>query len=100
MDDSPAPDPFSRRMLARSPRKEDILDYSLVLASQGLKHWVEFDGREFGLSLEVADFAAAEVLLETYRQENRNFHQDQDIQANLDLFTAPLLFLIVPVFLA
>ena len=51
-------------ILVRSPRKEEILDVSLVLASQGIKHWIEFDGREFSLSVEEGSPPLARELLE------------------------------------
>jgi membrane associated rhomboid family serine protease len=104
MDDSELPDPGfpdpfrpARRELARSPRKQDILDLSLVLASQGLKHWMEFHGDEWGLTVDERDAPAAAALLETWRKENEGFSEAPPEAADLDLLIAPLLFLAVPV---
>ena len=98
MDDSePPPLTDPRRLLAHSPRKEEILDESLVLASQWLKHWIEFDGKDFRLSVEERDFAAAQELLDTYRQENAGFHETAPTPGTLELYLTPLLFLAIPV---
>jgi rhomboid protease GluP len=92
-------DPFrpERRELVRSPRKQDILDLSLVLASQGVKHWMEFHGDEWSLSVDERDAPAASALIETWRQENAGFGDAPAEAADLDLLVAPLLFLAVPV---
>ncbi len=85
-----------RPVLAHGPRKEEILDLSLLLASQEIKHWIEFDGREFFLSLDQNDFEAASELIRIYQSENRGF-LDQPIQlGQLQLYLAPLLFLALP----
>ena len=84
MDDAgrePLPDPEARalpgrKVLVRSSRKEEVLELSLVLASQGIKHWMEFDGREFVLTLEDAALPVAECLLEVYRSENEAFRDE------------------------
>jgi membrane associated rhomboid family serine protease len=98
MDEIDLPGPLlpPRRELIRSERKQDILDYSLVLASQGLKHWMEFDGSAWGLAVEERDAPLAASLIETYREENVGFGDAPPEQADLDLLVAPLLFLAVP----
>lgn len=98
-DEYPAQAPRPRRVLAHSSRKEEILDYSLMLASQGVKHWTEFDGVEYALSLEENDFPLAQELLELYRAENQGFQDEPEPLRALDLLVAPLLYLAVPSFL-
>lgn len=97
--DDPGTGPLEtgRREILRSPRKEDILEASLVLASQGLKHWMEFDGREYGLSLEESEEALGRRLLEEYRSENQAFGDEALPQGRLELFLAPVLHLAIPV---
>jgi len=99
MEDLEPFDPFrpARRELVRSPRKQDILDNSLVLASQGVKHWMEFHGEEWSLSVDERDAEPAAALIETWRLENEGFTEAPAEEADLDLLVAPLLFLAVPV---
>lgn len=105
MDDAgtePLPDPEDRglpgrKVLVRSSRKEEVLELSLVLASQGIKHWMEFDGREFVLTLEDASLPVAEGLLEVYRSENESFRDEAAPSGKLDLYLSPLVQLAIPV---
>ena len=97
-DEYPAEILPARRTLIKSGRKEEILDSSLMLASQGVKHWTEFDGKEYSLSLEEKDAPLAEKLLAIYREENRGFRDEDAGFRSLDLLTAPLLFLAIPAF--
>ncbi|MDB5102377.1 MAG: rhomboid family protein [Fibrobacteres bacterium] len=103
MDDSPlpiddsAPTAPPRHALEHSARKDEIMDYSLVLASQGIKHWMEFDGAEWSLTVDDAEAPLAKDLIETYRAENRGFQDAPPEERNLDLLLSPLLFLAVPV---
>lgn len=87
----------SRKELARSGSKQDILDCSLVLSSQGIKHWMEFDGGEWSLAVEERDGTLAAGLIETWRAENVGFQDAPPEAADLDLMVSPLLFLAVPV---
>jgi rhomboid protease GluP len=104
MDDSDFPglsepsDAFrpERRELARGEGKQEILDQSLVLASQGLKHWMEFDGNQWSLTVDERDAAPAASLLETWQAENEGFAEAPAEQLDLDLRLAPLVFLAVP----
>lgn len=73
------------------------MDYSLMLASQGIKHWIEFDGDEFNLSLDEKDMALAHELIDIYQSENRGFQEETPVQGNLDLLLAPVLFLAIPI---
>lgn len=86
----------ARRELARSPRKQEILDLSLVLASQAVKHWMEFDGREWSLAVEEGDADRASALLRAWKEENAGFGDAPVEHGDLGLMPAPLLFLAVP----
>jgi rhomboid protease GluP len=98
MDEFDLPDAFrpERRELARSEGKQEILDQSLVLASQGLKHWMEFDGSRWSLTVDEGDAAVAASLLETWQAENEGFAEAPAEELDFDLRLAPLLFLAVP----
>ncbi|HKP97591.1 MAG TPA: rhomboid family intramembrane serine protease [Fibrobacteria bacterium] len=87
----------TRRILIRSPRKEEAGEYSLLLASQSIKHWMEFDGDEWILSLEEKDARLAQELIDLYRTENRGFQDAPPERRDLDLLLSPLLYLAVPV---
>ena len=94
------PDTFEasppRHVLVQGSRKEEIMEYSLVLASQGIKHTMEFHGEEWSLSTDQSDARLAQDLLELYRSENRGFADAPPEQRDLDLLISPLLFLAVP----
>jgi membrane associated rhomboid family serine protease len=97
-DDNPLPeDAPVRHVLVHGSRKDEILDYSLVLASQGLKHWMEFDGAEWKLTIDGPEARIAQDLIELYRSENRGYQDAQPERRDLDLLVSPLLFLAVPV---
>lgn len=95
--DIPPPHGPARHVLIRSPRKEEVSEYSLLLASQSLKHWMEFDGEEWILSVDERDLALAGELVDLYRTENRGFRDPEPERRDLDLLIPPLLFLAVPV---
>lgn len=86
-----------RHVLVHGSRKDEILDYSLVLASQGLKHWMEFDGAEWKLTIDGPEARIAQDLIEIYRSENRGYQDEPPEIRDLDLLISPLLFLAVPV---
>ena len=89
-----------RKVIARSSRKEEILEHSLVLASQGIRHWMEFDGEQFILTLEEASVPLALEILDLYRDENQNFREGEELPpGQIELYLAPLLHLAIPVFL-
>src|SRR4051812_38166672 len=85
-----------RHILIHSSRKEEVGEYSLLLASQSIKHWMEFDGDEWILSLEERDALRAQELIDLYRAENRGFQEAPPERRDLDLLVSPLLFLAVP----
>lgn len=86
-----------RRVIARSARKEEILELSLVLASQGIRHWMDFDGSEYSLAMEEASLPVAQELLDLYRTENEQFREENLPPRNLELFLAPIFHLAIPV---
>ncbi len=86
-----------RHVLVHGSHKDEIMDYSLVLASQGIKHWMEFDGNEWRLSTDEPEARLAHDLIELYRSENRGFTDAPPEQRDLNLLLSPLLFLAVPV---
>jgi rhomboid protease GluP len=86
-----------RLELARSFQKHEIMDLSLVLASQGIKHWLEFDGAALILTIEDIDGLPAKNLIEIYRTENHGYQDPTLTPGSLELFLAPLIFLAVPV---
>ncbi|MEO6098007.1 MAG: rhomboid family intramembrane serine protease, partial [Fibrobacteria bacterium] len=78
-------------------RKGEIMDYSLVLASQGIRHWMEFDGAEWRITTDEREARLGQDILELYRNENRGFADPLPEKRDLDLLLSPLLFLAVPV---
>jgi membrane associated rhomboid family serine protease len=96
-DRPPVPEPPGRPVIARSARKEEILELSLVLASQGIKHWMEFDGEEFTLSMDEASLPLARELLDLYRSENEKFMEEESASRSLELHLAPMFYLAIPV---
>jgi membrane associated rhomboid family serine protease len=97
-EDIPVPEAApARHLLVHGSRKDEILDYSLVLASQGLKHWMEFDGAEWKLTIDAPEARIAQDLIELYRSENRGYQDAPPENRDLDLLLSPLLFLAVPV---
>jgi membrane associated rhomboid family serine protease len=94
---SPGPEVPGRRVISRSARKEEILEQSLVLASQGIRHWMEFDGEQFTLTLEEAALPLAMEVLDLYRDENAGFRDAELPPGQIELYLAPLLHLAIPV---
>ncbi len=84
--------------LRRADGKDPILEASLVLASQGLKHWIEFDGRDFILSVEAGDAETGRKILAQYESENLGFNPPEETGVPpLDLYLSPLIHLAIPV---
>ncbi len=85
-----------RHILVQSRRKEEVLEYSLLLASQGIRHWFEFDGEAYVLSVEADATTVAESQLQLYLTENRGY-ADKPLNAEpLGLRLSPLIFLALP----
>jgi membrane associated rhomboid family serine protease len=85
-------------------RKQRILEESLVLSSQRIRHWIEYDhgsGREgererYLLTLNAEDAPRALEALRLYEQENRGFRPDAGPVGAFDLHLSPLLHLAIP----
>jgi rhomboid protease GluP len=92
-----APGAPLRHVLVHGSRKAEIMDYSLVLASQGIRHWMEFDGDEWRITTDEREARLGQDILELYRNENRGFADPPPEKRDLDLLLSPLLFLAVPV---
>jgi rhomboid protease GluP len=75
--------------------KARILEDSLVLSSQRIRHWIEFDGERYALTLPAHDAAKAVETLRQYEQENRGYGP-QPADDSLDLHLSPLLHLALP----
>ncbi len=88
--------PSGRRLLLTSPDKPDILDASLALASQGIRHWIEFSDRRYALTVdpEEADEAAAQLAL--WQEENRGYHPHAEGTPDWEWQLSPLLHLALP----
>jgi membrane associated rhomboid family serine protease len=89
--------PPDRVEIRRAPDKQPILEASLVLSSQAVKHWIEFDGVQFILSLDPWDAARAREILNQYEAENEGFQIEAQEVPPLDLHVSPLLHLLIPV---
>lgn len=94
---SPGPETQGRKAIARSARKEEILEQSLVLASQGIRHWMEFDGEQFILTLEESSIPLAMEILDLYQDENVNFRDAELPPGQVELYLAPIFHLAIPV---
>jgi rhomboid protease GluP len=77
--------PPARRIPARSERQ--ALDWSLVLASQGIEHVVErTDEAGWHLLVNASAFEAAQSLIRQYRLENRRWFWQRTIPQTGELF--------------
>ena len=107
-----------RVAIRRDGRKRPVLDASLMLASQGVRHWIEFvpeaavhaavgrdegaevaeggDGFVFVLTVDPADAARARMLLENYDRENTGYGPDPVPSTSFSLRLSPLLHLAIP----
>ncbi len=84
--------------IRRAPDKEPILDASLALSSQGIRHWFEFDGIQFILTVDPEDATYARTVLEDYDSENADFQNEDTPEAPpVNLRLSPLLHLLIPV---
>jgi rhomboid protease GluP len=75
--------------------KARILEDSLVLSSQRIRHWIEFDGERYALTLPLRDVARAVETLRQYEQENRGYGGPAP-EDSLDLHLSPLIHLALP----
>lgn len=109
--------------ITRAARKGPVLDASLVLASQGVRHWIEFspgplptssdpyssrtdlslehtgaadDGSAFLLTVDPADAARAREVLARHARENAGYRVEDPEVAPFGLFFSPVLHLAIP----
>ncbi len=82
--------------IRRSPTKQPVLDASLALASEGVRHWIEYSGEDFLLTVDAADAARAASLLEKYDAENEGYRVEDPEVAPFDLHLSPALHLAIP----
>ena len=83
--------------IRRATNKEPIMDASLALSSQGIKHWIEFDGVQFILTLEADDAAEARGVLAQYEAENEGFQTPEaPAVLPLELHLSPVFHLLIP----
>ncbi len=82
--------------LVISSLQAKVLDYSLLLASQQIDHWIDFREGKYILCVEEQDQTHARSVLALYLNENRHFYKAES-SSELDLLISPLLYLIVPI---
>ncbi len=76
--------------------RSKAMDYSLVLSSEGFKHWIEFDESSYRLLVEEQALDRAHEALAVYERENEEFFLPDETPLSLELFLAPLAILLVP----
>lgn len=115
--DPESPDASPDRVeIVRASRKGPVMDASLVLASQGVRHWIEFspaflraaygadptaDGRGphgdfFLLTVDPEDAARAREVLTKHARENEGYRVEDPEVAPFGLHFSPILHLAVP----
>jgi rhomboid protease GluP len=86
----------ARVEIARDGQKRPVLDASLALASEGVRHWIEFNGDDFLLTVDPADAARAHKVLQQYNRENEGYRVVDPEVAPFDLYLSPALHLAIP----
>jgi rhomboid protease GluP len=103
--EAPAPGPVAapdapppRVEIRADARKKRILEDSLVLSSQRVRHWIEYEseGELYRLTLDAADVPRAVEALRLYEQENQDFHKEGAAAGSFDVHLSPLLHLAIP----
>jgi rhomboid protease GluP len=90
--------------IRRNERKRPVLDASLVLASQGVRHWIEFQPADsweggtgsFLLTVEPHDAPRAFQVLDKYERENAGYRVEDPEVSVFDLHLSPVLHLAIP----
>lgn len=103
-EDSDRPESSPARVeITRDEHKRPVLDASLALASQGVRHWIEFNpapaqagGGDFLLTVDPGDAPRAHSLLGQYRSENEGYRVEDPEVAPFDLHVSPALHLAIP----
>lgn len=99
--------PRPRVRIAANARKRAVLEASLVLASEGVRHWIEYapvlsggpdagDDGLFELTVEEGDAARARAILERHAAENAGYVTTETEIAPFDLHVSPALHLLLP----
>jgi rhomboid protease GluP len=93
----------ARVEITRDGQKRPVLDASLALASEGIRHWIEFNpapaqagGGDFLLTVDPVDAARAHQVLQQYNRENEGYRVDDPVVAPFDLYLSPVLHLAIP----
>jgi rhomboid protease GluP len=86
----------ARVEITRDGQKRPVLDASLALSSEGVRHWIEFNGDDFLLTVEPLDAARAHQVLQQYNRENEGYRVDDPEVAPFDLYLSPVLHLAIP----
>lgn len=87
----------------RNVRKRVVLDASLVLSSQGVRHWITYEPAFveaaqdcFLLIVENRDAPRARTALQKYERENTGYRVEDPVEAPFRLYASPLLHLFLP----
>src|SRR5687767_790910 len=73
-----------RRIYARSRRQ--VMDWSLVLASQAIESEILRDEHGWNLSVAASDYERAEKAIDLYRTENRGWNWKQNLPGSRLIF--------------
>lgn len=95
---SPDPDsgPAAAVELLRGDRKSAVMDASLVLSSQGVRHRIDVDAAGFRLVVDAADAGRARAALEHYVRENTGYRVEKPAAGAFPLHLSPALHLAIP----
>lgn len=102
---APVPEPVEgpgapppRVEIRADARKQRILEDSLVLSSQRIRHWIEYEGEAevYRLTLDAADVPRAVEALRLYEQENQGFLTEGNATGSFNVRLSPLLHLAIP----
>jgi rhomboid protease GluP len=92
-----------RVVIRRDPRKTPILDASLVLASQGVRHFIEYspgtgtvDDAVFLLTVSPEEAPRAHNVLDKHARENEGYRVEDPEVAPFGLYVSPVLHLAIP----
>jgi rhomboid protease GluP len=88
--------PSSKRIPARSQRQ--VMDWSLVLASQGITAEIVQDDAGWALSVNETDFDRAQQMIHLYRAENRGWKWRRPIPGSKLVFHSGSVFWVIAIF--
>ncbi len=75
--------------------QSEVFESSLVLASQGIPHYIEYQGELYALVVEADWFERASLCLHVYKGENQALSYIQ-IKEDISLRVSSLLFMLIP----